>query len=55
MFLFENPVGDEILLLRGFLEEWYLLFYDEQRKRRTPAEATERYGRLKDNPDYAGR
>jgi hypothetical protein len=51
-FLFESPVGEEVQLLRGFLEEWYLLFYDEQRNRRTLEEAKERYYRLKDNPDY---
>jgi hypothetical protein len=51
-FLFESPVGEEVRLLRGFLEEWYSLFYDEQRNRRTLEEAKERYDRLKDNPDY---
>lgn len=51
-FLLESPVGEAVRLLRGFLEEWYLLFYDEQRNRRTLAEAKERYDRLKDNPDY---
>jgi hypothetical protein len=51
-FLFESPVGEEVRLLRSFLEEWYLLFYDEQRNRRTLAEAKERYDRLKNNPDY---
>jgi lambda repressor-like predicted transcriptional regulator len=53
-FLFESPVGEEVRLLRGFLEEWYsLFFYDEQRRsRRTLEEAKERYDRLKDNPDY---
>ena len=30
----------------------YLLFYDEQRKRRTPAEAKERCDRSKNNPDF---
>lgn len=39
-------------LLRGFLEEWYSLFYDERRNRRALEEAKERYDRLKDNPDY---
>jgi hypothetical protein len=50
--LFESPVGEDLRLLRSFLEEWYLLFYDEQRNRRTLAEAKERYDRLKANPDY---
>jgi transposase len=51
-FLLDSPLGDELRLLRGFLEEWYLLFHDEQHNRRTLAEAKERYDRLKDNPDY---
>jgi hypothetical protein len=51
-FLFESPVGEEVRRLRGFLEEWYLLFYDEQCNRRTLAEAKERYDRLKNNPYY---
>jgi transposase len=51
-FLFESPVGEEVRLLRGFLKEWYSIFYDEQRDRRTLEEAKERYDRLKDNPDY---
>ena len=52
-FLLESPVvGEEVRLLRSFLDEWYLLFYDEQRDRRTLEEAEERYDRLKNNPDY---
>jgi hypothetical protein len=51
-FLFESPVGEEVRLLRSFLEEWYLLFYDEQRNRRTLAEAKKRYDGLKTNSDY---
>jgi hypothetical protein len=51
-FLFESAVGEEVRLLRSFLEEWYLLFYDEQRNRRTLEEAKERYDRLKNNLDY---
>jgi hypothetical protein len=52
-FLLQSPVGEEVRLLRSFLEEWYLLFYDEQRtSRRTLGEAKERYDRLKNNPDY---
>ena len=51
-FLLESPVGEEVRLLRSFLEEWYLLFYDERRNRRTLEEAKERYDRLKNNPDH---
>jgi hypothetical protein len=51
-FLLGSPVGDEVRLLRGFLEEWYLLFHDEQHKPRALAEAKERYDRLKNNPAY---
>ena len=39
-------------MIRGFLEEWYLLFHDEQRIRRCPTEAKERYDLLKSNPGY---
>lgn len=52
-FLLESPVGEEVRLLRGFLEEWYSLFNDEQRGcRRTLQEAKERYDSLKSNPEY---
>jgi hypothetical protein len=51
-FLLDSPLGNEVRLRRGFLEEWYLLFHEEQHKWRTLAEAKERYDRLKNNPDY---
>ncbi len=51
-FLLDSPLGEEVRLLRGFLEEWYLLFHDQQRNRRTLEEAKERYERLRTNPDY---
>jgi hypothetical protein len=50
--LVESPIGEEVRLLRGFLEEWYLLFYDEQHDRRTLVETKERYYPLKSNPYY---
>lgn len=51
-FLLDSPIGEEVRLMRGFLEEWYLLFYDEQRNRRTLEEAKELYGLLKNDPHY---
>jgi len=50
--LFESPVGEHIKLVRSFLEEWYSLFYDEQRNRRTLQEARERYESLMRDPRY---
>jgi hypothetical protein len=50
--LFKSPVGEHIGLVRSFLEEWYLIFYDEQRNRRTHQEAKERYDRLMGDPRY---
>jgi len=40
-----------VRLVRSFLEEWYLLFVEEQRTRRCLAEAKERYDHLKSNPE----
>src|SRR4051812_7678889 len=51
-FLLESLLGDDVWLLHGFLEEWYLLFTIEQRNRHTLAEAKEHYDHLKNNPDY---
>src|SRR3712207_3894233 len=50
--LFESPVGEHIRLVRSFLEEWYLIFYDGQRNRRTLQEAKERYDSLMGDPRY---
>jgi lambda repressor-like predicted transcriptional regulator len=52
-FLLESPIGEQLRLVRGFLEEWYTLFFhEEQRTRRCLAEAKERYDRLKSNREY---
>lgn len=51
-FLMDSPVGEQVGLLREFLEEWYTLFHDEQRNRRSPEEAKERYERLRCNERY---
>jgi lambda repressor-like predicted transcriptional regulator/transposase-like protein len=51
-FLFESPLGEQVRLLRGFLEEWYLLFHDERRERRPLSQAKERCERLKNDPRY---
>jgi hypothetical protein len=51
--LFESPVvGEQVRLLRSFLEEWYLLFHDKQGERRTFPEAKERCERLKNDLSY---
>jgi transposase len=50
--LFESAVGEHIRLARSFLEKWYLIFYDEQRNRRTLQEAKERYETLMRDPRY---
>jgi hypothetical protein len=50
--LYESAVGEYIRLVRSFLEEWYLIFYDEQRNRRTLQEARERYEALMRDPCY---
>jgi hypothetical protein len=35
-FLLESPVGEQVGLVREFLEGWYALFYDQQRNRHSP-------------------
>jgi hypothetical protein len=50
--LYESPVGEHIRLVRSFLTEWYLVFYDKQRNRRTLREAKERYDSLMRDPRY---
>ena len=48
----KSPICEKVQLLRDFLEEWYLLFHDQQRNRHTLEEAKERYERLRTNSDY---
>ena len=50
--LLESPVGEHIGLMREFLENWYALFHDEQRNRRSLEEAKERYERLRNDERY---
>lgn len=50
--LMDSPVGEQVGLLREFLEGWYALFHDEQRNRRSPKEAKERYERLRGDERY---
>ena len=50
--LFKSPVGEHLRMVRSFLEEWYLIFYDEQRNRRTLREAREHYETLMRDPCY---
>jgi lambda repressor-like predicted transcriptional regulator len=51
-FLMDSPVGEQVGLVREFLEGWYALFHDEQRNRRSPQEAKERYERLRRDARY---
>lgn len=51
-FLLESPVGEQVGLGREFLEGWYALFYDQQRNRRSPEEAKDRYERLRRDERY---
>jgi transposase len=51
-YLLESPVGEQVGLMREFLEHWYALFHDEQRNRRSPEEAKERYERLRKDERY---
>jgi hypothetical protein len=51
-YLLESPVGEQVGLMREFLEEWYALFHDERRKRRSIQQAKERYERLRGGGRY---
>ena len=51
-YLLESPVGEQVGLMREFLENWYALFHDEQRNRRSSEEAKERYERLRKDGRY---
>jgi len=51
-YLLESPVGEQVGLMREFLEEWYALFHNEHRDRRSPEEAKDRYERLRSDGRY---
>lgn len=51
-YLLDSPVGEQVGLMREFLEGWYALFHDEQRERRSPREAKERYEHLRGDERY---
>jgi transposase-like protein/lambda repressor-like predicted transcriptional regulator len=51
-YLLESPIGEQVSLLREFVEEWYALFHDEQRNRRSLQQAKERYERLQNDARY---
>jgi hypothetical protein len=51
-FLMDSPVGEQVGLMREFLKGWYTLFHDEQRNRRSPDEAKDRYERLRRDERY---
>lgn len=51
-YLLESPVGEQVGLMREFLEHWYALFHDEHRERRSLQQAKERYERLRNDERY---
>lgn len=51
-YLLGSPVGEQVGLMREFLEEWYALFHDEHRDRHSPEEAKNRYERLRRDVRY---
>ena len=51
-YLLESPVGEQVGLMREFLEQWYGLFHDEHRERRPLEEAKKRYERLRNDERY---
>jgi transposase len=51
-YLLESPLGEQVGLMREFLENWYALFHDDQRNRRSPEQAKERYERLRNDERY---
>lgn len=48
----DSPFGEQVGLVREFLEGWYALFYDQRRNRRAPEEAKDRYERLRRDARY---
>jgi hypothetical protein len=50
--LLESPVGEQVGLMREFLEQWYALFHDAQRNRCSLQQAKERYERLQNDERY---
>jgi transposase len=51
-YLLDSPIGEHVGLMREFLEEWYALFHDERRERRSIQQAKERYERLRGDERY---
>lgn len=51
--LFESPIRRPVRLARSFLEEWYRLWRDDTRERRSLATARERYECWRTNTTYA--
>lgn len=51
-YLLESPVGEQVGLMREFLKQWYALFHDEQRNRRSLEDARERYEHLRNDARY---
>lgn len=51
--LLAGPVGEQLQVVRRFVEEWYLLWRDESGQRRTLEEAGERFAAWSSDASYA--
>jgi transposase len=51
--LLDSPAGPQLRVARGFLEDWYQLWTDEQGHRRSWEEACQRFVRWRADPTYA--
>lgn len=48
----QSPVGEPVGRARGFVEEWYAIWRDEQGHKRARADAQQRYDTWRTNPAY---
>ncbi len=52
--LLASPLGPQLQVARGFVEEWYSLWQDETGQRRSLEEAQSRYVAWQSKPEYGG-
>ena len=50
--LLAGPLGAHLRVARAFLTDWYAIWYDADRQRRSPEAASARYQQWQANPDY---
>jgi len=50
--LLASPMGSRLQVVRSFLEDWYSLWFDEARQRRSRSDAETRYEAWRSNSDY---